>query len=172
MAFLDTRRGLLDGVTFSGGEPTIHRGLGAAMREARSADFSCYLHTSGALPHALEHVLPLLDWVGFDVKAPFSEYHRITSAPDSGARARESLRLLAASGVPFEVRTTVDSRLLDTAALERLAGDLASEGVTSWVLQECRIPGAAPVMQPDPLGPGVVDSLTKLIGSVSVRPRN
>jgi pyruvate formate lyase activating enzyme len=165
MAFLDTRRGLLDGVAFSGGEPTIHAGLADAMREVRHAGFVAYLHTGGPLPTALGQVLPLLAWVGFDVKAPFNEYERVTGVEGSGAPARESLRLLIKSGVPFEVRTTVHSDQLDLPALERLADDLASEGIGAWVLQTCRTEGTRPGVRPSS---SVLDHLGTLRSRVDV----
>ena len=140
-AFLRTRIGLLDGVVFSGGEPTLQRGLAAAMRETRALGFRVGLHTAGPYPDRLSEVLPLLDWVGFDVKAPFDDYPRLTGVPGSGARARESLLRLLASGVAYEVRTTVSPDLLDAASLRTVAGALADLRVTHYALQACRAAG-------------------------------
>ncbi|MHB1323308.1 MAG: anaerobic ribonucleoside-triphosphate reductase activating protein [Coriobacteriia bacterium] len=169
MTFLGTRRGLLDGVAFSGGEPTIHAGLVAAMRDVRDGGFAAYLHTAGPSPDVLALALPLVQWVGFDVKAPFDEYQRVTRVADSGSRARESLRLLVGSGVPFEVRTTVHSDQLDLPALERLADDLAAEGVGSWVLQTCRTQGTSPRIPPNSTSLDCLDSLRERIPAVSLR---
>ncbi len=141
--FLESRRGLLDGVVFSGGEPTLQAGLVDAARTVRSMGFKIGLHTGGPYPHRFADVLPLLDWVGFDIKAPFADYARITGAPGSGDKARESLRLLIASGVAFQARTTVHPMLLDAAALDRLSRDLAEEGVSDHVIQEFRPAGCA-----------------------------
>ncbi len=85
---------------------------------------------------------PALAWVGFDVKAPFAEYEHITGVPGSGERALESLRLLVASGVPFEARTTVHPDLLGAEAIVRLAEDLAAVGVRHWVVQAFRPDGS------------------------------
>ena len=142
-AFLRGRRGLLDGVVFSGGEPTLQRGLAAAMRETRALGFRVGMHTAGPYPDRLDEVLPLLDWVGFDVKAPFDDYSRLTGVPGSGTRARESLLHLIASGVPHEVRTTVHPNLLDAQAVRDLAGTLADLRVEHYVLQACRTGGQA-----------------------------
>lgn len=126
--FLERRRGLLDGVVFSGGEPTAQAALPDAVREARALGFKIGLHTGGPFPDRLAALLPLLDWVGFDVKAPFGEYEIVTGVAGSGDKARASLRRLLDSGVRYETRTTVDLRLLDTQALERLRADLSSLG--------------------------------------------
>ena len=144
IALLQARRGLLDGVVFSGGEPTVQPALGDAMREVRALGFQVGLHTAGPLPERLEAVLPLVDWVGFDAKASFGEYERVTRVPGSGQRALASLRALVASGVPYEVRTTIHPDLLDAVAVDRLAAELAAEGVTAWAVQAYRPIGARP----------------------------
>jgi pyruvate formate lyase activating enzyme len=137
-AFLDRRRGLLDGVVFSGGEPTAQAALPEALREVRAMGFATGLHTAGAYPERLAAVLPLLAWVGVDIKAPRSAYGTITcSGPVSGDRAWESLGVVLASGVACEVRTTVHPDLLDPGGLLALAEDLACAGVRDYVLQEC-----------------------------------
>ena len=138
VAFMRTRVGLLDGLVFSGGEPTLQRGLAAAAREIRALGFRVGLHTAGPYPDRLSEILPLVDWVGFDVKAPFDDYARVTGVAGSGERARESLRRLLASGVAHEVRTTVHPDLLDAASLTDLASRLADLGARHYALQACR----------------------------------
>ena len=103
VAFLGRRRGLLDAVVFSGGEPTQQRGLAAAMREVKAMGFLVGLHTAGIVPRRLAEVLPLVDWVAMDAKAAFARHERVTRAAGSGARARLSAGLIRASGVAFEL---------------------------------------------------------------------
>ena len=105
VAFLDKRRGLLDAVVFSGGEPTQQRGLEAAMREVKAMGFLVGLHTAGIVPWRLAKVLPLVDWVAMDVKTELDGHERITRVTGSGERARQSLELLRASGVARELHT-------------------------------------------------------------------
>lgn len=140
--FLAGRRGLLDGVVFSGGEPTLQAALPAALAAVRALGLRTGLHTAGPAPERLAAVLPLLDWVGFDAKAPFAAYAPTTGS-DTGAAARESLRLLLESGVAYEVRTTCHPLLLDAAALETLGEELAEMGVRTWVVQSFRRAGCA-----------------------------
>ncbi|WP_051631318.1 anaerobic ribonucleoside-triphosphate reductase activating protein [Afifella pfennigii] len=139
--FLARRRALLDGVVFSGGEPTLQAALPQAIREVRAMGFKIGLHTAGPYPERLKAVLPLVDWVGFDIKAPFPDYARITKAAGSGEKASESLRHLLQSGVAYQVRTTVHPSLLDEAALAWLKEDLAGRGVRGHVLQKFRREG-------------------------------
>ncbi len=140
---LERRRGLLDGVVFSGGEPTLQAGLKDAMEAVRERGYRVGLHTAGPYPERLAAVLPWVDWVGFDVKAPFAAYSSVTGLPGSGEKARESLGLLLASGVAYEVRTTFHPALLDEAALEALMEELRSLGVARYALQAFRPPGCA-----------------------------
>lgn len=141
MAFLRRRQGLLDGVVFSGGEPTLQKDLISAMREVRALGFKIGLHTAGMYPSRLAAVLPFVDWVGMDVKAPFADYPNTTGAEGSGGRARVSLQHVLTSGVDHEIRTTVHPALLSDADLIRLGRELAGNGVRQYVIQAFRSQG-------------------------------
>ena len=142
--FLERRRGFLDAVVFSGGEPLMQAAIEDAVAEVKALGFGVALHTGGCDPARFARLLPMLDWVGFDVKAPFDAYRRITGAANSGSPARESLGQLLASGTAYEVRTTVDPTLLSRGDLFRLADELRRLGVGNWVLQECRSADGSP----------------------------
>jgi pyruvate formate lyase activating enzyme len=144
-AFLERRRSMLDAVVFSGGEPTAQRSLCNAMVEVRDLGFEIGLHTAGPYPNRLRRLLPLVDWVGMDIKAPFDRYERITGVPDSGAKARQSARYLLASGVDHEFRTTLDTALLSVPDVLRVAQQLAELGVRRYALQRSRDPDGARV---------------------------
>ena len=138
LSFLETRRGLLDAVVFSGGEPTMQRALANAMRAVKALGFKVGLHTAGIYPQRLPAILALIDWVGLDLKAPFDCYERVTRVPRSGARARKSAEHVVASGVDHEFRTTVDRSLLGEEDIARLSAEIPGMGATRYVLQTCR----------------------------------
>ncbi len=140
LAWLRDRRDLLDGVVFSGGEPTLQPGLADAVRATRELSFRIGLHTGGPVPETLGEVLPLLDWVGFDFKAPFEKYIRVTGRV-GGDAARQSLRMIRDAGVAMEVRTTWHPELLSEVDLGAMADALAAEGMRDWVLQRFRPEG-------------------------------
>lgn len=142
LAFLEGRRGLLDGVVFSGGEPTLQAALPAALQAVRALGLQTALHTGGMYPDRLAALLPLLDWVGLDIKALPARYAAITATPGSGARAWAGLDALLAHGVDHECRTTWHAGLFGVDELLALARALAARGVRRWALQECRAPGA------------------------------
>ena len=141
MQLLEQRRGLLDAVIFSGGEPTLQAGLPQALATVRQLGFLTGLHTAGPFPDRLAACLPLLDWVGMDLKAPFDCYDAITGVTGSGRAAARSAELVRTSGVAHQFRTTVDPLLQSDERLKRL-----QHTVTGWgdqlVLQELRITAA------------------------------
>jgi pyruvate formate lyase activating enzyme len=105
LAFLEKRRGLLDAVVFSGGEPTLQHALPQAMRAVKAMGYLVGMHTAGIVPRMLERVLPLVDWVGMDLKAGPGEHERITRTKGSGERAQRSMELILASGVACRFHT-------------------------------------------------------------------
>lgn len=141
--WLATRRGLLDAVVFSGGEPLLQPGLAAAMRQVRDLGFRVGLHTSGMDPAALTRALPLTDWAGLDLKAPRAAYARISGRPDAAAAAWRSLELLRESGVAFELRTTWHPALLTADDLLALAAEIAAVRPATWALQAFQPAGCA-----------------------------
>lgn len=169
-AWLRNRRGLLDGVVFSGGEPTLQPGLVPAIRRARDLGFRVGLHTAGQAPERLAEALPWVDWVGFDFKAPFAAYPRITGRPNSGTAAEKSLRQLLASGVALEVRTTWHPALLAEADITAMADSLAALGVTTWTVQRFRTAGCADAdLCKDPVGELPLDAVRRPGLEVRVR---
>jgi len=139
--WLGHRKGLLDAVVFSGGEPTLQQGLGEAMRIIKDMGFKVGLHTSGMRPQALNGLLGLVDWVGLDVKAPRRLYDRVTGLEGSGEATWRSLEQLGHSGVAYELRTTWHPAVLSNEEMLELAGELASFGAQDWIVQPFRPEG-------------------------------
>ena len=136
-ALLRTRKGFVEAVVFSGGEPLEQAFLGTAVKEVKDMGFKVGLHTSGAYPERLSAVVSLFDWVGFDVKESFQNYQLITNIPDSGEKALESLKILIASGVPFEVRMTLDP-IIEISDICGTLKDISRMGVKTVALQKVR----------------------------------
>lgn len=136
--FLKSRIGKLDAVVFSGGEPTMQDELYSAIVETKLLGFKTGLHTSGSNPRILKKCLRILDWVGFDIKAPFSEYPFITGVENSGLEAEKSAEILVASQVMHQFRTTVDPFLLEEGRLVKMQKLVESWG-EKLVLQELRL---------------------------------
>ncbi|MBI3367546.1 MAG: anaerobic ribonucleoside-triphosphate reductase activating protein, partial [Burkholderiales bacterium] len=116
--------------------------------QVRALGFQTGLHSAGMYPRRLAALLPALDWVGLDIKAPWDAYDALTGVPGSAAKVRESLARLLQSGVDHECRTTWHSALFPGPRLQALADDLAAQGVTHWALQACRLDGRAAALPP------------------------
>ncbi len=171
MTLLKRRRALLDGVVFSGGEPCMDPALPAAVKAVKDMGFAVGLHTGGAYPRRLEEILPLLDWVGLDVKAPPEDeeiFSRIVGKPRAVESFRRSFELLKAGGVPFECRTTAHPDYLPDEALMRLARWLEAEKIETFALQIYRKPNGGMANLLPPVGsdyPGE-EALAALKGAV------
>ena len=133
--FLEKRLGLLEGVVFSGGEPTAHEVLPSAMNIIKKMGFEIGLHTTGMYPEVLRASLLECDWVGMDIKAPFRAYERITQAHGSGANPSESVDIILRSDVEHEFRTTIHPDLLSEDEILEIARELRDRGAQRFVLQ-------------------------------------
>lgn len=114
LAFLEKRRGLLDGVVVSGGEPTLHDDLAAFIRDIRTLGFAVKLDTNGSRSEVLRNLLEagLLDYVAMDIKAPSAYYGRLSGVDVDMSAIRRSIRLIADSSVEHHFRTTWVAPLL------------------------------------------------------------
>ena len=132
LAFLKKRAGLLDGVVFSGGEPTLQEDLPEWLARVRALGYKTKLDTNGSRPEMLRTLLAegLLDYVAMDYKAPLEGYTPLCGADSAGVP--ESLALLRASQVPYELRTTLVPQLTETKLREMAAAVPAD---APWFLQ-------------------------------------
>lgn len=130
-AFLRSRQGLLQGVVFGGGECTSHKSMPTLVETSKQMGYSTKVDTNGSQPRVLEELLGrgVLDYVALDFKALPHRYLDITKSA-LFAQFEESFLLLMASGIPFEVRTTVHSTLISMDDLAAMTGYLRDKGYT------------------------------------------
>lgn len=108
--FLRSRRGILEGVCISGGEPTLQPDLPAFIRRIRDLSFAVKLDTNGYRPAVLRALIDegLVDYVAMDIKNSLSRYpETVGIARFDTAPIEESMELLMEDRVPFEFRTTL-----------------------------------------------------------------
>lgn len=127
-AFLQRRKGRLNGVCITGGEPTLHADLPRFIDRIRNLGFAVKLDTNGSNPDMLKLLLDSgsVDYVAMDVKAPPSRYSEVTGNMAALRLAQASIRLLADSGIDCEFRTTVLPMLLGGADLGMIGAMLPS----------------------------------------------
>jgi len=112
--FLRTRRGLLDGVVISGGEPLLQPNVEEFARSVKELGFAVKLDTNGCFPKRLEDLLAsgLVDYVAMDIKNSPARYPETVGLPEFDVSpVRESAALLMAGRTPFEFRTTLVQEL-------------------------------------------------------------
>lgn len=114
-AFLEKRRGLLEGVVVTGGEPTLHADLPDFMHRIKGLDFVVKLDSNGSNPAMLQKIIDdrLVDYIAMDVKAPFEKYDRVAGVAVDIDAIRASIGIIRNSGLPHQFRTTLARPLLD-----------------------------------------------------------
>jgi pyruvate formate lyase activating enzyme len=134
--FLNTRKGKLDAVTITGGEPTIQDDLAPLIKQIKKMKFAVKLDTNGSQPQIIKNLLAekLLDFIAMDIKAPLEKYKSVVKVPVNSDSIKKSIRLILKSNIPYEFRTTiVESQLGENDILQ--IGKLIS-GAKSYALQK------------------------------------
>jgi pyruvate formate lyase activating enzyme len=113
--FLKRRRGFIDGLVITGGEPCIQQGLVDFCRKVKALGVAVKLDTNGSRPDVLSALFAekLLDYVAMDIKAPFDKYDALCGKAVDKQAVRRSMELLINSRTKIEFRTTIVPRLLD-----------------------------------------------------------
>lgn len=149
-AFLKKRSGILDGVCISGGEPTLNADLVDFITKIKELGYSVKLDTNGSDPETLKQLTDafLIDHVALDIKNSPSKYKLTCGGVNVLDRVRTSLRLLALSGISYELRTTIVRELHDDEDIREIgkwiqgapayylqkftdSGDILSEGMSA-----------------------------------------
>ena len=143
MSHLASRTGKLDGIVFSGGEPTRQVALVPAMQQARSLGFQVGMHSAGAYPARLRETLDFVDWLGLDIKAMPDGYEDVTGRSASGQKAWQSLEIALEWGGNLEVRLTVDPTTHTRESVLAVVSRVEAMGGPTPVIQEARGDGAS-----------------------------
>jgi pyruvate formate lyase activating enzyme len=136
--FLRSRRGKLDGVVVTGGEPLMQIGTQWFLRQIRQMGFSVKLDTAGAFPEALQKVVDegLVDYIAMDVKAPLGRYSEIAGMPVNITAIKRSIGIVMKSNLDYEFRTTVVKDQLSEDDIAMIAESI--RGAKSYMLQKFR----------------------------------
>jgi len=114
ISLLEERRNFLDGVVITGGEPTIHPDLPILCHDIKLAGYDIKLDTNGSNPDMVRLLIEknYVDYIALDIKAPWRKYKEIAGTAKFTAAVIKTLKLLTQTNIPFELRTTVHSKLL------------------------------------------------------------
>jgi pyruvate formate lyase activating enzyme len=135
LSFLDKRRGKLEAVTVTGGEPSLQKDLARFLGELKEMNYLVKLDTNGSNPDALSTFIDkrLVDYIAMDFKGPLRKYGRIAAAKVDVSRIRRSIELVATSGIAHEFRTTVVRSQLGLEDFASMAKEIRHAGL--YVLQ-------------------------------------
>lgn len=128
LSTLSARRGLLDGVVVTGGEPTLHDDVADLLGRLKAMGLAVKLDTNGSAPLVLRSVLEnrLVDYVAMDIKAPLPLYSRLAGVAVSTEAVLASIGCIAQSGVEHEFRTVHVAPLLGSEDLAAIAAMVPS----------------------------------------------
>jgi len=119
-AFLGKRRGILDGVCVTGGEPLLQSDAGEFIAKIKAMGYKVKLDTNGSFPDRLEEILKSgnVDYVAMDIKNSPDRYAETVGIPDFDiSKILRSIEIIKSSGVDHEFRTTVVSPLHDADSI-------------------------------------------------------
>ncbi|MBO4681811.1 MAG: anaerobic ribonucleoside-triphosphate reductase activating protein [Clostridiales bacterium] len=119
-AFLEKRRGILDGVAITGGEPLLQSDIGEFIAKIKAMGYKVKLDTNGSFPDKLEEILKSgnVDYVAMDIKNSPEKYAETVGIPGFDvSKIQRSIEIIRSSGIEHEFRTTVVSPLHDGGSI-------------------------------------------------------
>jgi pyruvate formate lyase activating enzyme len=134
--FLDSRKGWLEGVCVTGGEPLLHPGLADFLALMKERELLVKLDTNGSFPSRLEDLITknLVDSIAMDVKAPLAKYGEVTRTAVDVKKILESIHIIMHWGGDYMFRTTVVPGLIDREGMKAIGRML--EGAKVFQIQQ------------------------------------
>ncbi|MBE6529335.1 MAG: anaerobic ribonucleoside-triphosphate reductase activating protein [Ruminococcaceae bacterium] len=135
-SYLQKRRGILDGVAITGGEPLLNRDIPELLRKIKALGYSVKLDTNGSYPDLLKSIVNegLVDYIAMDIKNSKEKYALTVGLPNFDLRpVEESVDFLLSGTVDFEFRTTIVKELHTEKDIAAIADWIA--GAPRYFLQ-------------------------------------
>lgn len=136
--FLERRKGLLQGVVITGGEPTLHPDLEDFIGKIRTLGYAVKLDTNGNRPEVLRRLIErgLVQYVAMDFKTSFNRYSALSGLGADAEAVKKSFGLLKEGRIPYEFRTTLVREMHAEEVLREMKRSL--RGATRYFLQPFR----------------------------------
>ncbi len=115
-SFLQNRKGKLEAITITGGEPTLQPDLIRFLKQVKRYDYLVKLDTNGTNPEMIQQALKnkLVDYIAMDVKGPLNRYQEIVNITMNTNTIKKSISLIMNSGIEYEFRTTITKPQIGT----------------------------------------------------------
>lgn len=135
LSFLKKRKGKLDAVEVTGGEPTLQPDLLEFLKKLKKLGYLIKLDSNGSNPEVLKKVIQLkiVDYLALDIKAPLEKYRKIVNVDVQTDEIKKSIKLIMDSGLDYEFRTTIVQSQLNPNDLVNIGKLL--KGAKRYVLQ-------------------------------------
>ena len=135
-AYLEKRKGLLDAVTITGGEPTLQNDLADFIKRVKDMGFLIKLDTNGCSPEILEKLNneKHLDYIAMDIKNSIDNYNKVVRNFTDKEKILKSIRLIMNSNVDYEFRTTTLKSLISIEDFEKI-GEMIN-GAKKYFIQK------------------------------------
>lgn len=136
LADIESRKKILDGVVISGGEPTIYPELPLILKWIKDMGLPIKLDTNGYRPDVLHDLFEqgLVDYVAMDIKTSLPNYRKVVGLQIDIARIETSIRLIMASAVDYEFRTTMIPKVIMGPDIYDIIHTI--RGANKYVLQQ------------------------------------
>ena len=114
-SYLKKRKGIIDGIVISGGEPTVQKDLEFFVKRVKDLGFKVKLDTNGSNPEMVERLLKanLLDYIAMDIKTTLPDYKEVTGVRPNVKNLERSIKLIKESSIDHEFRTTIIKNIHD-----------------------------------------------------------
>lgn len=129
--YLNERCGKLDGIVFSGGECTVHgQRLINDICYTRNLGYKIKVDTNGSNPHIIKQLIDekLVDYIALDFKCPEDKWELFMPSSKYYYNFKETYKILQDSNIPFEVRTTVHTDIINENDIMAILGALENWG--------------------------------------------
>jgi pyruvate formate lyase activating enzyme len=122
LKFLGSRKGNLEGVCITGGEPTLQLGLAEFMRKIKDIGFLAKLDTNASHPEVIKSLLDskVVDYVAIDIKTSPEKYNLLTRKENIVENIKKSIELVADSGLELELRTTIAPGIVNLKDFDKI----------------------------------------------------
>lgn len=123
LTYLRKRKGLLDGVVISGGEPLLQEDIEDFIKEIKDMGYLVKLDTNGSSPSRLKKLIDnnLVDYIAMDIKNDFINYDKTAGVNSINiANIKRSIEIIESSSIDYEFRTTVVKQLHDLGQIHKI----------------------------------------------------
>ncbi len=135
--FLSQRKGILDGIVITGGEPTLNgQKLFDFISKVKKLNFKIKLDSNGTDPNFLQKLIDkkMVDYIAMDIKSPLAKYSKTVASAVNTDSIKRSISILINSDIDYEFRTTVIKSLIDIEDFEQIGKEI--KGAKKYFIQK------------------------------------